>query len=52
MGNRLLLQDGVAVATYAAGEVRFHREMPPPQQWQARNALLRRLTRPSLARAS
>jgi ATP-dependent Lhr-like helicase len=50
-GNRLLLQDGVAVATYAAGEVQFHREMPPPQQWQARNALLRKLTRPSLARA-
>jgi len=51
-GNRLLLQDGVAVATYAAGEVQFHREMPPPQQWQARNALVRKLTRPSLARAS
>jgi ATP-dependent Lhr-like helicase len=50
-GNRLLLQDGVAVATYAAGEVQFHREMPPHQQWQARNALVRKLTRASLARA-
>ena len=50
-GNRLLLQDGVPIASFAAGEVQFHREMTPPQQWQARNALLRKLTRPSLARA-
>ncbi len=48
-GNRLLLQDGVTVATYATGEVQFHREMPPHQQWQARNALLRKLTRAGLA---
>jgi ATP-dependent Lhr-like helicase len=48
-GNRLLLQDGVPLATYAAGEVQFHREMPPHQQWQVRNALLRRLTRAGLA---
>jgi ATP-dependent Lhr-like helicase len=49
-GNRLLLQDGVPVASYAAGEVQFHRDMPPHQQWQARNALLRKLTRAGLAR--
>jgi ATP-dependent Lhr-like helicase len=48
-GNRLLLQDGVAVATFAAGEVQLHREMPPQQQWQARNALLRKVTRAGLA---
>ena len=50
-GNRLLLQDGVPVATYAAGEVQFHREMPPHQQWQARNALVRKFTRGWLAQA-
>jgi len=50
-GNRLLLQDGVPVATYAAGEVQFHREMPPHQQWQAHNALLRKVTRAGLAQA-
>jgi len=49
-GNRLLLQDGVPVASYAAGEVQFHRELAPPQQWQARNALVRRPARSSLAR--
>ncbi|MFI4868245.1 MAG: DEAD/DEAH box helicase [Steroidobacterales bacterium] len=48
-GNRLLLQDGVTVATYTAGEVQFHREMPPHQQWQARNALLRKQARARLA---
>jgi hypothetical protein len=46
-----LLQDGVTVATYAAGEVQFHQDLPPHQQWQARNALLRKPTRGSLARA-
>ena len=50
-GNRLLLQDGVPVATYAVGDVQFHREMPPHQQWQARNALVRKFTRASLAQA-
>jgi ATP-dependent Lhr-like helicase len=50
-GNRLLLQDGIPIATFAAGEVQFQRELPPHQQWQARNALLRKLTRPGLAQA-
>jgi ATP-dependent helicase Lhr and Lhr-like helicase len=50
-GNRLLLQDGIAIATFAAGEVQFHRELPSHQQWQARNALLRRPTRGGLAQA-
>jgi ATP-dependent Lhr-like helicase len=49
-GNRLLLQDGVPVASYAAGEVQFHRELAPSQQWQARNALVRKPTRTTLAR--
>jgi ATP-dependent Lhr-like helicase len=50
-GNRLLMQDGVTVATYAAGEVQFHQDLPSHQQWQARNALLRKPTRSGLARA-
>jgi ATP-dependent Lhr-like helicase len=50
-GNRLLLQDGVVVATYAGGEVQLHQDMPPHQQWQARNALLRKPPRTGLAQA-
>jgi ATP-dependent Lhr-like helicase len=51
-GNRLLLRDGVTVATFAAGEVQFHIELPPHEQWQARNALLRKAARaPGLARS-
>jgi ATP-dependent Lhr-like helicase len=42
-GNRLLLRDGVTLATYAAGEVQFHQELPPHEQWQARQALLRKV---------
>jgi ATP-dependent helicase Lhr and Lhr-like helicase len=49
-GNRLLLQDGVPIATFAAGEVQFQRELPAHQQWQARNALLRKPARTGLAR--
>jgi ATP-dependent Lhr-like helicase len=49
-GNRLLLRDGVTVATYAAGEVQFLQQMSPHEQWQARNALLRKAARtPALA---
>ena len=46
-GNRVLLRDGVTLATYAAGEVQFHQQLPPHEQWQARNVLLRKLARPS-----
>jgi ATP-dependent Lhr-like helicase len=44
-GNRLLLRDGITIASYAAGEVQFHQELPPYEQWQARNALLRKVSR-------
>ena len=40
-GNRVLLRDGVAVATYTGGEVQFLASSRPPEQWQVRNALLR-----------
>jgi ATP-dependent Lhr-like helicase len=38
--NRVLFQDGVPIATYAAGETHFLSTLPPAQEWQARNALL------------
>ena len=41
-GNRLLYRDGVPVALLAGGEVSFLVELPPQEQWQARNLLLRR----------
>jgi ATP-dependent Lhr-like helicase len=44
-GNRLLLADGVPIATLRAGEVEFLQDMPPPEQWRVRQALLRQLPR-------
>jgi ATP-dependent Lhr-like helicase len=41
-GNRLLYRDGVPVALLSGGEVSFLLELPPQQQWEARNLLLRR----------
>jgi len=41
-GNRLLYRDGVPVALLSGGEVSFLVDLPPEQQWQARNLLLRR----------
>ena len=41
-GNRLLYKDGVPVAVYAGGEVSFLELLDEKEQWQARNALLRR----------
>jgi ATP-dependent Lhr-like helicase len=41
-GNRLLYRDGVPVALLGGGEVSFLIELPPQQQWEARNLLLRR----------
>jgi ATP-dependent Lhr-like helicase len=41
-GNRLLFKDGLPVATFAAGEIRYLEEMPPKEQWEAQVALLRR----------
>jgi ATP-dependent Lhr-like helicase len=41
-GNRLLYRDGLPIATYAAGEVRFLEMLEPKQEWEARNAVLRR----------
>jgi ATP-dependent Lhr-like helicase len=41
-GNRVLYRDGVPVALYAGGEVKFVEPLEPAEQWQAQNALLRR----------
>jgi ATP-dependent Lhr-like helicase len=51
-GNRLLLQDGVTVATWVAGELHCHQELPPAAQWAARNALVRKGPRAGLARSA
>lgn len=40
-GNRILLRDGIPVATFVAGEVQFLAPMAPAEQWRMRNALLR-----------
>jgi ATP-dependent Lhr-like helicase len=41
-GNRLLYQDGLPLAIYAAGEVKFLETLAPKEQWEAQVALLRR----------
>jgi len=41
-GNRLLYRDGLPVAVYAAGEVRFLENLEPEDRWEAQTALLRR----------
>jgi len=48
-GNRLLYLDGVPIATYAAGEVHFLETLAPKEEWEARNALLRRHVPAALA---
>ena len=40
--NRLLYQDGIPLATYAGGEVRFLENLAPKERWDAQLALLRR----------
>jgi ATP-dependent Lhr-like helicase len=46
--NRLLYRDGVPIAVLEAKELRFLVEMNPADQWQARNALLRRYVPPKV----
>jgi ATP-dependent Lhr-like helicase len=41
-GNRLLYRDGLPIAIYAAGEVQFLEKLEPQEEWEARNAVLRR----------
>jgi ATP-dependent Lhr-like helicase len=46
--NRLLYRDGAPVAVLEAKEIRYLTEMDPSEQWQARNALLRRRIPPKV----
>jgi ATP-dependent Lhr-like helicase len=46
--NRLLYRDGVPIAILEAKEIRFLVEMTLADQWQARNALLRRRVPPKV----
>ncbi len=39
-GNRLLLRDGVLIATHISGQSQLHVEFAPADEWNARNALL------------
>jgi ATP-dependent Lhr-like helicase len=41
-GNRLLYRDGIPIALFAGGEVRFLEKLEPKEQWEAQNLLLRR----------
>jgi ATP-dependent Lhr-like helicase len=41
-GNRLLLRDGLPVATLVSGEVRYTDDLAPNEHWAAHTALLRR----------
>ncbi|MFN2578820.1 MAG: DEAD/DEAH box helicase [Pyrinomonadaceae bacterium] len=46
--NRVLYRDGVPIALMEAREIRFLPEMTPAEQWQARQALLRRYVPPKV----
>ena len=46
--NRLLYRDGVPIAVLEAKEIRYLAEMNAADQWQARNALLRRRVPPKV----
>jgi ATP-dependent helicase Lhr and Lhr-like helicase len=49
-GNRVLYRDGLPVATLAGGEVQFLETLDAATEWEARNALLRRIRKaPSLS---
>jgi ATP-dependent Lhr-like helicase len=41
-GNRVLYRDGIPLAVFAGGEVRFLEKLDPKEQWEAQNLLLRR----------
>jgi ATP-dependent helicase Lhr and Lhr-like helicase len=41
-GNRVLYRDGIPIALYAAGEVRFLEKLEAKEEWDARSAILRR----------
>jgi ATP-dependent Lhr-like helicase len=48
-GNRVLYKDGLPIAVYTSGEVRFLAQLDPKDQWEAQNAILRRHVPAALA---
>ena len=48
-GNRVLYRDGVPLAVFAGGEVRFLEKLQGKEQWDAQNLLLRRHVPAALA---
>jgi len=46
--NRILYQDGIAVASLESGETHFLTEMSRTMEWKAKDALVRKATRPEL----
>jgi ATP-dependent Lhr-like helicase len=46
--NRILYQDGVAVATFEGGETHFLTELSRAMEWKAKAALMRKATPPQL----
>lgn len=41
-GNRVLYRDGLPIALFVGGEVKFVEQLEPKEEWEAQNALLRR----------
>ena len=48
-GNRLLYRDGLPIAVFAGGAIELLERLEPQDEWEARNALLRRHVPASLA---
>ena len=46
--NRILYQDGIAAASLESGETHFLIELSRPMEWKAKDALVRKATRPEL----
>jgi ATP-dependent Lhr-like helicase len=46
--NRILYQDGVAIATFEGGETHFLTELSRAMEWKAKAALMRKATPPQL----
>ncbi len=47
-GNRILFRDGIPLAVLEGGEPRFLQELSVSEQWEAKNALVRRRVPPQL----
>ena len=41
-GNRVLYRDGLPIALFVGGEVKFLEQLEPQEEWEAQSVLLRR----------